>query len=146
MKTDQEEPDQLTNNPFLKLFANEGQAKQYVEATKAGFERSQLSKQNSTESTSSAGSTSSSVKKNKLFDKISIGNKKFKKTVAERREIIINDFLQRIFLITVNPGMIIFSMILCGYCPVNECLLTQIPLNSRPVNECLLTRIPLNSH
>ena len=112
MKTDQEDSNcQLSNNPFLKLFANEGQAKQYVEATKAGFEKSQLSTQISTESTSSVASNSSSsspTKKSKLLDKISIGNKKFKKTVAERREIIINDFLQRIFLITANPGKMIF--------------------------------------
>ena len=110
MKTDQEEPGQLSNNPFLKLFANEGQAKQYVEAAKAGSEKSQLSKQTSTESTSSVVSnpSASPTKKNKLLDKISIGNKKFKKTVAERREIIVNDFLQRIFLITANPGKMKF--------------------------------------
>lgn len=116
MKTDREDPDQpLANNPFLKLFANEGHAKQYVEATKAGFEKSQLSAQTSVESSSSVTSNSSlspvKEKKNKLLDKISIGNKQFKKTVAERREIIINDFLQRIFLITVNPGKNIFLAI-----------------------------------
>ena len=110
MTDNKESEDKLKNNPFLALFPNKNHAQQYVEATKAGFEKSQqLQTQTSTESTGSPSTSNTSSpfkeKKNKLLDKISIINKQFKKTVAERRDVIINDFLQRTFLLTVNCGM-----------------------------------------
>ena len=108
MKTDREE--EQAPNPFLALFPNGNQAKQYVESTKTGLEKSHhYNSQLSVESSSSTGSTSSvkEKKSSKLMDLISISNKQFKKSVAERREIIINDFLQRVFLLTVNTGMYI---------------------------------------
>ncbi|XP_066934926.1 ubiquitin conjugation factor E4 A-like [Clytia hemisphaerica] len=107
MTDNKESDDKLKNNPFLALFPNKNHAQQYVEATKAGFEKSQqLQTQTSTESTGSPSTSNTpspfKEKKNKLLDKISITNKQFKKTVAERKDVIINDFLQRTFLLTVN--------------------------------------------
>jgi len=108
MKTDREEEN--APNPFLALFPNGNQAKQYVESTKSGLEKSHFESQVSIESSTSNSSSSSPVKEkksSKLLDLISISNKQFKKAVAERREIIINDFLQRVFLLTVNTGVYI---------------------------------------
>lgn len=104
MKTDKEE-DQLADNPFLALFANANQAKQYVEVTKSALEKSNCTSQVSNESTGSNTyiTSSKSDKKSKFLEKISIKSNQFKKTVAKRKEIIINDYLQRVFLFTVNP-------------------------------------------
>ncbi|XP_057303615.1 ubiquitin conjugation factor E4 A-like [Hydractinia symbiolongicarpus] len=85
--------DDLVNNPFVALFPNIEHAKQYVEATRVGLEQSKkLIPQVPVETTED--------KKTKRED--SVSSKHIKKSILQAKDMIINDYLQRIFLVTVN--------------------------------------------
>ena len=89
--------DDLANNPFVALFPNVECAKQYVEATSIGLaESKKLARQQSATETPD-------VRK-----KESLPSKQVKKNLINSKDIIVNDFLQRIFLVTVNCGKISF--------------------------------------
>lgn len=117
MKTDRDDettPNGGEANPFLALFPNAQHAKQYMEATRTGLERSvSYSSQESSESVSSSASSTSKINEftkpkkslgGVLLDKIS-SSKQLRKTIEHCHDIIMNDFLQRVFLVTVNAGL-----------------------------------------
>lgn len=92
--------DDLVNNPFVALFPNIEHAKQYVEATRVGLEQSKkLIPQVPVETTED--------KKPKRED--SVSSKHIKKSILQAKDMIINDYLQRIFLVTVNCGKTFFK-------------------------------------
>ena len=96
------------SNPFLQLFPNANHAKQYIEATRSGLERStSYSSQDSTESSTPSVSSKGEKKSrnSSILDKFSSSSKQFRKTIEHCRDVIINDYIQRIFLLTVNSGM-----------------------------------------
>ena len=86
------EDDDLSNNPFLAFFGDVNQAKRCIEASLVGhnlnnkFSESQVL----------------------VADSCKIEAESTKQTV-ENDNAIINDYLQRIFLITLNPGIDFFS-------------------------------------
>ena len=86
--------DDLVNNPFVALFPNVEYAKQYVEATRVGLEESKKLAQQTVKETPPPD-----VRK-----KETLPSKQVKKTLTNSKDIIINDFLQRVFYITVNCG------------------------------------------
>ena len=101
MSTEKKQDD-LANNEFAALFPNVEHAKQYVKATEIGLEESKrLTDRLLTENADGKKTKKASP------DKMSSSN--LKRSVSCQREEMINDFLQRIFLITVDASMLFFT-------------------------------------
>lgn len=100
------------DNPFLALFPNAQHAKQYMEATRTGLEKSvSYSSSESGESTTSSVTSTEDKRKSRvgsLLDKVS-SSKQFRKTIERCHDFIINDYIQRIFLVTVNSGKTFYN-------------------------------------
>lgn len=93
--------DDLSNNPFVALFPNVEYAKQYVEATRVGLAESKKLEQEII--------LNNEDKPKDVIKKETISTKSIKKSVLNSKDIIINDYLQRIFLITANCGECILA-------------------------------------
>jgi len=139
--------DDLSKNPFVALFPNVEYAKQYVEATRAGLAESKKLEQEII--------LNNEDKPKDVIKKETISTKSIKKSVLNSKDIIINDYLQRVFLITANcdennSGSIMFGGVPHRCIKVEE-LETELvqaslplQLNLENINQALLERLQLS--
>ena len=101
----------FANNPFVALFKNIDTAKSYAEGTKCGLEAIQLSHP---EVTNEKDDDDGDVIMEQVTGEEEHASFLSKSTSKFKKEILVNDFLQRIFLITIdcdeeNSGILQFG-------------------------------------